>query len=223
MPLFTSSPCTPEALATSEEEESAAGDRDGFDLFPGLGEERGGGERRGRRLRLLQCALEVMQEEWREAGDEEAAKEMEEEGEKWTCCFPWGVLCLKEEEQEEDVLLPRSAAWSYQPGMVGKRRHDRGVPLALKEPSDLLRRMLHSMGAPGDAVVRNVFHSASALSTIVLEPSATMDETKAVASSSQLPTFAAGEGSATRRRAVGAGGVRCAACMVSLSTVFGKG
>jgi len=49
-------------------------------------------------LLLLRCALGVMQEERREAGDEEAAKEMEEEGEKWTCCFPWGVLCLNEEE-----------------------------------------------------------------------------------------------------------------------------
>ena len=98
MSLFTSNPCTPEALATSGEEESAAGDRDGFDLFPGRGEERGGRGRRGGRLRLLRCALGVMQEERREAGDEEAAKEMEEEGEKWTCCFPWGVLCLNEEE-----------------------------------------------------------------------------------------------------------------------------
>jgi len=117
------------------------------------------------------------------------------------------------------VLLPRSEAWSYHPGIVGERRHDGGVPLALKEPSDLL----HSMGAPGDEVVGDVFHSASALSTMVLDPSATMDETKAVASSSQLPTPAAGQGGAASwRRAVGAGGVRCTACMVSVGTVSGK-
>ena len=198
-------------------------------------------------MRLLQCALRVMHggEEhpasaedgcWkgpgrevdrREAGDEEAAKEMEEGGEKWTCCFSSEALRLKDEEQEEkedDVLPPRSAAWSYQPGMVGERRHDRGVPLSLKEPSDLLWRMLRSMGVPGDEVVGDGFHSASALSTTVLDPSATMDETKAVASSSQLPTSVAGEGGATSwRRAVVAGGVWCAACMMSLGTVFGEG
>ena len=231
---------------TSGEEESAAGDREGFDALRGSGEARGGRGRRGGRFRFLQCALSVMhggeehpasaedggrgrEEERREAGDEEAAKDMEEEGEKWTCCF--SSARLKEEEPgEKEEVPPRSAAWSYQPGMVGERRHDRGVPLSLKEPSDLLRRMLRPsspsplaptrcvlslMGVPGDEVFGVVCHSASALSTTVLDPSATIDETKAVASSSQLPTSAAGtagEGGATSCfRAVGAGHVRCAA------------
>ncbi|KAJ1465079.1 hypothetical protein T484DRAFT_1866591 [Baffinella frigidus] len=112
------------------------------------------------------------------------------------------------------------------------------------ESLDLLRRMLRltgeddSVGAPwisrGD-----VFHSASALSTTVLDPSATTPEKKAVASSSQLvvscgggicrrsalsnqfPPSASGGGGGveSRRRTVGAGVgaevVHFGACIVS--------
>ena len=160
-------------------------------------------------------------EERRDEGDEEAAKEMDEEGEKCTCCFSSRVLRLM-----EDVLLPRSAAWSYQPGVVGERRHDRGVPFSLDEaerdlePSDLLRPMLCSTGVAGGEFVGDVFHSASALLTKFLDPVATKEETKVVASSSQLPTSAAGEGGTESwRRAEGADGdagiERCAACIVA--------
>ena len=80
-------------------------------------------------------------------------------------------------------------------------------------PSDLVRRMLRSMVDPGREVVcaapwiscvvaggapsiscGDVFQSASALSTTVLDPSSTMVETKAVAVSNQFPPSSSGSG-----------------------------
>jgi hypothetical protein len=95
-------------------------------------------------------------------------------------------------------------------------------------PSDLLRRMLRrTVAATGAAEdesgsgaslisPEDVLHNASALSTTVLEPSATMEETKAEALLNQLPPSAAGGGGiATPRSPVGAGVVLFGSCIVN--------
>jgi len=188
--------------------------------------------------------------ERREEGGEVAAKEMtvEGEGEKWTCCLFSGVL--RGDEQEEEEVEERRERVEREGRKGEPKRAARaaaaraamilastalmvGVGTAHKadgnaEQSDLLRRMLRPMCVPGDEesggapwISRgDVCHSASALWTTVLDPSSTMEETKAVALSSQFPPVSSGGGggAASWRRPVDvvvAGVCRCEGCIVS--------
>ena len=75
------------------------------------------------------CALQWWDVERREEGEEAGEKEMVEEGEKRTRCFPSeGVRPKEDADSAEELRVQEEVEGrSHQPGIVGKRRHERRV------------------------------------------------------------------------------------------------
>ena len=73
------------------------------------------------------CSLQWREGERRDEGEEAAEKEMVEEGEKWTRCFPSERVRPKEGSESSEVVRVKEEveARSCQPGTDEVRRHER--------------------------------------------------------------------------------------------------